>query len=72
MCVTDRVEGGGWVWGYKFNKTKPETLASLVKQIIKTDDEIRGELKRFKEITQKLFKILVSKQAIKSSLSFRR
>lgn len=51
---------------YEFNKTEPETLASLVQQAIKTGDGIKSELKRFKEISEKVFKILANKQVIKS------
>jgi len=51
---------------YEFNKTEPETLVSLVKQAIKTGDGIREELKRFREITEKLLKILPDKKVVVS------
>jgi len=49
---------------YEFNKTEPETLVSLVEQAMKTGDGVKDELKRFREITEKLFKILADKKVI--------
>jgi hypothetical protein len=46
---------------YEFNKTEPETLMGLVKQAIKTGDEVKSDLKRFKEITEKVGKLLEKK-----------
>jgi hypothetical protein len=51
---------------YEFNKTEPETLVSLVKQAMRTGDGIKDELKRFKEISEKLFKIFTDKKVIVS------
>jgi len=49
---------------YEFNKTEPETLVSLVKQAMKTGDGVRDELRRFREITEKLLKILADKKVM--------
>ena len=49
---------------YQFNKTEPETLASLVEKAVKTGNEVKDELKRFREITDKLLKILENKPLI--------
>jgi hypothetical protein len=46
---------------YEFNKTEPETLMGLVKQAIETGDGVKDELKRFREITEKVAKLLEKK-----------
>ncbi len=46
---------------YEFNKTEPETLMGLVKQAIQTGDGVKDELKRFREITEKVAKLLEKK-----------
>jgi hypothetical protein len=46
---------------YEFNKTEPETLMGLVKQAVETGDGVKDELKRFREITEKVAKILEKK-----------
>lgn len=51
---------------YEFNKTEPETLVSLVKQAITTGNGIKDELKRFREISEKLTRILADKKVIVS------
>jgi hypothetical protein len=50
---------------YEFNKTEPETLMGLVKQAIETGDGVKDELKRFREITQKVSKLLEKKGIFK-------
>jgi len=49
---------------YEFNKTEPETLAGLVHEAINVGDEVKVELKRFREITDKVLKLLENKQVI--------
>ena len=46
---------------YEFNKTEPETLTGLIKQAIETGDGVKDELKRFREITEKVTKLLEKK-----------
>jgi hypothetical protein len=46
---------------YEFNKTEPETLMGLIKQAIETGDGVKDELKRFREITEKVTKLLEKK-----------
>jgi predicted flap endonuclease-1-like 5' DNA nuclease len=46
---------------YEFNKTEPETLMGLVKQAIETGDSVKDELKRYREITEKVEKLLEKK-----------
>jgi hypothetical protein len=50
---------------YEFNKTEPETLMGLIKQAIETGDGIKDELKRFREITQKIAKLLEKKNVVR-------
>lgn len=51
---------------YEFNKTEPETLMGLVRQAIETGDGVKDELKRFREITQKVSKLLERKGIFKT------
>lgn len=52
---------------YEFNKTEPETLVSLVENAVKTGDELKDELKRFREITEKLLKVLDHRKFVVST-----
>jgi len=49
---------------YEFNKTEPETLASLVQEAMSVGDGVRAELKRFGEMTGKVLKLLEDKKVI--------
>jgi hypothetical protein len=50
---------------YEFNKTEPETLQGLIKQAMKTGDDVKDELKRFREITEKVVKLLEKKKVFR-------
>jgi len=50
---------------YEFNKTEPETLMGLIKQAIDTGDGVRDELKRFREITGKVVRLLEKKNVFR-------